>query len=417
MLPYIWMPHVCMPLLNLDAPLYVWISPYVWMPPCILDDVWMPAVHIQHKESMCCQTKGVSICPHIFGCPICLDAPCMYGCPHMVGHHPYVWMPPVCLDTPHVWIPLYIGHPHIFQCPCMFGHPRVWMPPVCLDNPHMFGCHPVCLDAPICLNAPICVWMITCMFGCCHMFGHPPVCLDAPICLDASLYVWMPPYIWMPPCMFGHPLSLDVPYVWITPCMFGYPTCFGTPCMFKHPYVWMPPVCFDTPICLDALVYAWKMFGCPLYIYNTKSMLCQTKWVSICPHTFGCPPCLYASCMFGHPHVWMSLIPLNAPIYFGASKHTGGSQTYEGHPNIQGSVQTCGTSNHTQRCANMGECKHTGGQPNIWGHPNIQADIQTYGDIQTYRVHPNIWQHLNIKGSSKHMGIQMYRGHMDTSLV
>ena len=59
-----------------------------------------------------------------------------------------------------------------------------------------------------------------------------------------------------------------------------------------------------------------KMFGCPLYIQNTKkdcfvrlrvclytpihlgapvhkqhkeSMLCPTKKVSICPNTFGCP--------------------------------------------------------------------------------------------------------------------------------
>ena len=31
--------------------------------------VWMPPVHTQHKESMLCQTKGVSICHHIFGCP------------------------------------------------------------------------------------------------------------------------------------------------------------------------------------------------------------------------------------------------------------------------------------------------------------------------------------------------------------
>ena len=40
------------------------------------------SVPTEHKESMFCQTNGVSICPHTFGCP------------------PYVWMPPMCLDAP-----------------------------------------------------------------------------------------------------------------------------------------------------------------------------------------------------------------------------------------------------------------------------------------------------------------------------
>ena len=91
MLPYIWM-----------HPLYVWMSSYIWVTPCIfgcpqyvwiltvslstpmfrcplvcLEDVWMPAVHIQQKESMLCQTEG---CPYA---PIHLDAPCMFGHPHM----------------------------------------------------------------------------------------------------------------------------------------------------------------------------------------------------------------------------------------------------------------------------------------------------------------------------------------------
>ena len=104
------------------------------MPPYI----WMPPVHKQHKESILCQTKGVSICPHTFGCPICLDAPavclnapkCLDGFLY-VWMPPYVWTPPVCLDTPHVWMPT-----------CMFGHPPMFA------LPDMFGCLPVCLDAP-----------------------------------------------------------------------------------------------------------------------------------------------------------------------------------------------------------------------------------------------------------------------------
>ena len=57
----------------------------------MLQYIWMPPVHTQHKESMLCQTKGVSICPYIQMSPVCLDAtmfgytPCMFECPHMFG--------------------------------------------------------------------------------------------------------------------------------------------------------------------------------------------------------------------------------------------------------------------------------------------------------------------------------------------
>ena len=82
-------------------------------------------VHTQHKESMLCQTKGVSIWPHTFGLPICLDVPCMFGCPRMFGLTPcmfgcfkvkknkmaeiqcplYVWMSPyVWMGSQYVWM-------------------------------------------------------------------------------------------------------------------------------------------------------------------------------------------------------------------------------------------------------------------------------------------------------------------------
>ena len=88
--------------------------------------VWMPLVHTQHKESMLCQTKGVSICSHTFG-------------------PPYVWMPPVCLDVP-----------------------------ICLDGP------PVCLDA---LKLKQIRWQKFKMAGIvqdCTKNVVPPICLDAP---------------------------------------------------------------------------------------------------------------------------------------------------------------------------------------------------------------------------------------------
>ena len=134
-----------------------------------------PPVHTQHKESMLCHTKGVSICPHTFGCP------CMFGCQICVDtllyvwkHPKYVWMPPVCLDT-------------------LLCLDDVWMPPEHTQHKESMLCHTkgvsLCtrhLDAPICLDTP-------------------PVCLDAPYVWTHPLYVWMPPYVWIVPCMFECP--------------------------------------------------------------------------------------------------------------------------------------------------------------------------------------------------------------------
>ena len=97
-----------------------------------------------------------------------------------------------------------------------------------------------------------------------------PIHLDALICLDNPLYVWMSP-------MFGHP------YVWM------YPEYVWT-----LPYVWMPP-------------YVWKMFGCLLYIYNTK----KAGFVRLggCPYApihLDAPVCLDTPGMFGcPPYLWM----------------------------------------------------------------------------------------------------------------
>ena len=224
-----------------EFPLYVWTSPLCLDAPLyVLMIFWMPPVHTQHKESMLCQTKGVSICPHTFGYPH------MFGCPLYVQMAPicldtptYVWMPlylwispicldtPICLDAPHVclddvWMPgVHIQHkesmlcqtkgvsicPHTFECPLY-----IWMSLVYFNAPICLGHHPYFWIPPLCFNVPY-------MFGHSHMFGCPPVCLNAPICLDAHLYVWMspyvPPYMFGCPCMFGHPL-----YVWMLPCMF-----------------------------------------------------------------------------------------------------------------------------------------------------------------------------------------------------
>ena len=148
MLPYVWMPPVClMPHMFgcpscLDsscifecppyASLYVWIPPYIWVPPmfgcplvCLdapicLDDVWIPPVHTQHKESMLCQARGI----------------------HM---HPYIWMSPVYNNTNKAcFVRLRVS-----ICP-----QYIWMPPVCLDDDIYLDAPPVCLNAPMCLDTP-----------------------------------------------------------------------------------------------------------------------------------------------------------------------------------------------------------------------------------------------------------------------
>ena len=97
---YVWMPPVCLDTpICLDAPLYAWAPLFGNLPVCLntlpmfgcphvcLDDVLMPPVNAQHKESMLCQTKEVSICP------------------------PYIWMPLYVWTPPYVWMCL------MFWCP------------------------------------------------------------------------------------------------------------------------------------------------------------------------------------------------------------------------------------------------------------------------------------------------------------
>ena len=225
--PYVWMmfPYMFRCPACLGAP-YVWMhpecldTPICLDAPICLDDVWIPPVHTQHKESMLCQTKGMSICPYTFGCPLYASlyvwTPQMFGCP-------------VCLGAPMFGCPLYAWTP-----------PYVWM------TPYVQMMFPTCLDAQYVLVP--------------HMFGCP-------------LYVWTPPYVWMLPyvwMMFGCPLyihntkkacfvrlrgcpyapiHLDAPICWMPPVCLDEPICLDTPCMFVY------PTCLHTPICLDAHLY------------------------------------------------------------------------------------------------------------------------------------------------------------------
>ena len=133
--PYLWMMFGC-PLYihNTKKACFVRLRG-VHMPPYM----WIPPEHQQHKESMLCQTKGVSICPHTFECPH------MFGCPL------YVWMPPVCLDDM-----------------------------IYLDALHMFGCPTVCLDTAKCMVASKGmrhqnIWGCPNIQGHLNIWGHPNV--------------------------------------------------------------------------------------------------------------------------------------------------------------------------------------------------------------------------------------------------
>ena len=236
--PYVWTPS-CM----FGHPLYVWTPPVCLDTPVCLDDVWIPPVHTQHKESILCHTKGCPYTPYNW-------------MPNMCGWPPVCLDAPICWMPPYVWTPLYVWMPLCLDATCLFGHPLyvwmppyVWTPPVCLDNVQMPPIYTKYKESMLCHTKGVSI--------CPHTFGCP---LNAPICVDT-------------PCMFGCLLCFD------TTCMFGCSHMFGYPL-----YVWMPL----------------------LHTQCKESKLCHTKGVSICPYTFGCPH------MFGWPTVC-----LNAPHMFG----------------------------------------------------------------------------------------------------
>ena len=159
----------------------------------------------------------------------------------------------------------------------------------------------------------------------------------------------------------------------------------------------MHPIHLDSPICLDAL-YVWT------------PPICLDV-----PHTFGCP------------------------IHLVASKHTGGSQTHGGHPNIKGvskhvghptihrsvqtggiqtlgecnmggqnmklGIQTYGVSKHTGVASkHLVASKHKGVNPNVRGHSNVwwayghplSLTKHAFFVLLMYRGHPHVWGHMDI---------------------
>ena len=192
--------------------------------------------------------------------------------------------------------------------------------------------------------------------------------------------------------MFGYPCMFGNPYVLDAPCMFGYSHMFGCP-----PYVLLPPCVFGG--CLDA----WCT-------YTTQRQYALSDWGDVHMLLYiWMPPYVCTA-----PYVWMSLIPLDAPI------HVGCIQTYRGQPNIWRAskhtegVQTCGGIQPYREVS-----KHRR-QPNIRGHPNIWGECKHMGVSKHTGGHPNIKQvskHMeasNIQGMSKHMGASKHMGGSQT---
>ena len=144
---------------------------------------------------------------------------------------------------------------------------------------------------------------------------------------------------------------------------------------------------------------------------TTQSILCQTKGVSICPHTCGCPlyinnrkkacfvrlrGCPYAAHTFGCP------ICLDAPLYvwlphcmFGCCQMYGGIQRYEGHPVLWGVSKHIGASKHME-------------YPNVWGHmdtPSVWQSMLSFCFICTAGIQASS-KHM---GASKHVGVSIYK--------
>ena len=108
-----------------------------------------------------------------------------------------------------------------------------------------------------------------------------------------------------------------------------------------------------------------------------------------------------------HPNMRGVQIYRGHPNIQGGIKTYAGVQTYRGHPNIKGTSKLWVVSKH------MGASKHTGGiqtygvegiQIYRWSSKHTVGVSKHIGGIQPYKGHPNIWWHTNVWG------------HMDTPL-
>ena len=113
--------------LSVHMPPYFHTPPYIWMPPICSESFNRVFILLYHKMFSYFRARywglsdleGLHMSSNVHMPHVCLDAPCMFGCPHTFGHPPYVWT-----STLYIWIT-----------------PYVWMPPVSLNAPtHLYAC-------------------------------------------------------------------------------------------------------------------------------------------------------------------------------------------------------------------------------------------------------------------------------------
>ena len=119
----------------------------------------------------------------------------------------------------------------------------------------------------------------------------------------------------------------------------------------------------------------------------------------------GCPDIPWHPNMWGSPNLW------------GSSKHMGVSK-HEGYPYMLGCPNILGASKHMQVVSkqmghpNIGVSKYVASKHRdvqTWGASKHTGGIQTYGVVQAYGGHPNIqvgiqayWGDPNIEGAFLH---------------
>ena len=174
--------------------------------------------------------------------------------------------------------------------------------------------------------------------------------------MGESLNMWGSPNIWGHLNKWGYPniqgvSNLGCPNIKGAIQTNGRcPNICGVQTYRGYPHIWGVQTYGGIQTCRGACMP--HMFGYhPVHTQHKESILYQTKGVSICPHTLGCPT-----------YVWIPPICLD------------------------GGIQTCGGIQTYRR------------DVQIWGCPNIQGASKHMGCVQTYKGHPNIW------------GVQIYMG-------
>ena len=170
-----------------------------------------------------------------------------------------------------------------------------------------------------------------------------------------------------------------------------------------------PPICLDA-ICLNTLLYVWIP---PVHTQHIESMLCHTKWVSICPIHLDAPIGVDAPCMFGWspvclnvpicleqpvclhaPHVWTPPICLDAPICLDTTHIFGYSHMF-GYPAVcLGCPHMCSTAGNTFQHAAMFGCPLYVLMPQYVWTPPICLDAPfMFGHLLYVWMPPYDWMH------------------------